>query len=175
MVPIRTAVAILIPEPIAGRLTELQHTYDLPPWEPRIPLHITLVTPFTTQETIEMLTKRIAPVVTHRAPFVIELGDLSRFDNEESVIFSSVTSTDMLTTLADTVLATVLDLHLPRSRPFIPHVTIANKAPREIVNGYFERLANIHVNERFFCDRFALLHLDEQNQQWYVTQEFPFT
>lgn len=168
-------VAIIPPSDIVDRLSALQHRYNLPPWEPSVKLHITLVPPLTTHQPADGLIARLAPLIINRQPFEIELDGLGRFDNEQSVIFTIVKPNSPLTTLADNARKVLQNLHQPYARPFNPHLTLANQAPQQVIDEYFQRLAGIAPRERFWCDRFMLLLLDEELRRWNIIREFIFT
>src|ERR1043166_2536496 len=173
--PHRIATAVILPPEIAARLSELQQLHDLPPWEPAIPLHITLVSPFTMHETIDSLAARFSKVASDKSPFPIILDGFGRFDNEESVIFARVMPNQTLTQLAEDSFAAVQDIRSSQTHPFNPHVTLAAAAPKEIIDEYMHRTAGEQIHEEFTCDRFALLRLDESARRWEVIREFPFS
>jgi len=174
MKPVRIAIALVLPESVAISLTKIQKEHSLPPWSPKIDLHITLVSPFTTHHTVDMIVGRMALIAKNRKSFHVILDGLGRFDNEESFIFAQVTPNEHLKRLADDAMAPLLDVRQHRSRPFVPHVTLAAAASRQTVDGYFKRLVGTAIHEEFTCDRFALLQLDETAKSWKVANEFIF-
>lgn len=171
----RFAAAIVLPDTPRRALENLQARHHLPPWEPSIPLHITLVSPFTTHATTNELAARWLPVVTGREPFPVNIQGFGRFDNEHSVFFATVSPSGALLSLADDALGAVSGLRALRNRPFVPHITLAALASREAVDGYFRSTEADAPRLSFMCDRFALLELDERSRRWDVMQEFPFT
>lgn len=173
--PQRYFVAILPPKNITNRLYTLQDHYNLPPWEPSIGLHITLVSPFMTNQPTEDLISRLAPLIINRPPFEIKLSGLGRFDNEQSVIFIPIQSSSPLTALSEDAQLVLKDLRQQHSHPFRPHLTLANQASRSIVDEYIQHLAGIDPQEHFWCNRFMLLLLDEEARRWNVIHEFIFT
>lgn len=170
----RFAAAIVLPNTTRVALEALQAKYALPPWPDAIPLHITLVSPFTTREAAGVLAKLWMPVAMAEQPFPVTLDGLGRFDNDESVFFARVVPNQELTVLSDAALAAVSHLRENRSRLFTPHVTLADVAPRGTVDEYFRRLQGENILHTFTCDRFALLEMDETTKAWHVVQEFIF-
>ena len=170
----RIAFAIMLPRHIATLLHAIQQKNNLPLWQPKIDLHITLVSPFTTSETIGLLRHRMMPIKIRRKPFRVVIACFGRFDNEESIFYAAVKPSVSLTTLADDVLTAVIDLHRPRTRPFIPHVTLAAPASRITVNRYLKQTQKDIPYLIFTCDRFSMLKFDEKLCKWNITHTFKF-
>ena len=166
----RVLLAVVLPEPLQSTLRSLQAQHQLPPWTPAIPLHITLVEPFDTTSTIEDLSERLKRIPGH--PFSIRLDGLGRFDNKESVIFAHVVPSSALTALAQSARTSLGELVGPPSRPYVPHMTLADSTTRENVDEYFQRLQDESLNYAFPCDRFALLRKDAAARSWGVIAEF---
>lgn len=167
-------VTVIVPKEIAGRLAALQRRYNLPPWEPRLELHVTLVSPFPASENIKSLARRLTIIQEKRAPFEIELDGFGRFDNEESVLFAKVKPNVQLESLANQTMAALEVLRPSRTHPFTPHITLAAIAPRTVIDSYFEQLAAEKIQFQFLCDRFALLCLDQTERVWKIVKEFKF-
>jgi len=165
----RVLLAVVLPEPLQSTLRSFQAHHRLPPWTPAIPLHITLVEPFDTTDTIEELSERLKRVPGH--PFSIRLDGLGRFDNKESVIFAHVVASEALTALAQAARTSLGELVGPPSRPYVPHMTLADSTTRENVDEYLRRLQGESLDYALTCDRFALLQKDADH--WDVVAEFP--
>jgi 2'-5' RNA ligase len=170
----RFAAAVIIPEPISGLLEALQKKYALKPWHSRIPLHITLVSPFETHATIDEIGEMLGSVKP-RSAFTVRLNGFGRFDGESSVCYAAINPGSELRTLADDALESVLALRGKRSLSFVPHVTLADKDSREVVDGYMKRLGSETLDTSFTCDRFVLLKFDQTGNAWDIVREIPFT
>jgi 2'-5' RNA ligase len=117
---------------------------------------------------------RWAPVAVGRVPFPVRIEGFGRFDNEHSILFARVAPDDVLAQFADDALAACADLRQKRSRPFVPHVTLAVPSLRAAVDDYLQRLAADALDLSFTCDRFSMLRLDEEARRWEVLRDFPF-
>ncbi len=172
----RFLIAIVLPKPIARPLLALESKYNLLPWQPSIGLHITLVSPFSTEETIEKMTTRLTPVAIKTKPFAVKVKGFGRFDNAASIFYAQVVSSASLTKLADNAMAAVADLRPPRSYPkFTPHITLAAPANRTTIDQYFTKSTSDAPHLSFTCHHFSLLLLDKQIQQWNIISNFNFT
>lgn len=115
--PHRFAVAIVLPKLTARPLLALQSKHNLPPWQPKIDLHITLSSPFSTSETVKALAARLASVACKTKPFTINIHGFGRFDNAESIFYAKVTPHAKLTKLADHIMSALQELRPPRFPP----------------------------------------------------------
>ncbi len=174
---LRIAAAIVMPDSIEQTFWTLQQQHALKPWHNRIPFHVTLVSPFDVAEH-ETAAEQWQRVARGTRPFQITIKDIGTFTHEaenHGIIFASVVPSEALETLAHETFAAVENLRKPRSRPFVPHVTLADEDTLPVIAEYKKRLAAVPVHAEFVCDRFALLQFDEPNHAWNVVQEFPFT
>ena len=171
---LKYGVAIMIPDPPAGELRRIQKDCNLPPWQPSFDLHITLIPPFNTRTSHEELLAALDRAVL-RSPFSVRITGVDRFDNAESVIYARIWRTDMLRRLYDDLAVATTTFRGATRRDFIPHVTLANPASRQTVDGYMKCTAGKVGEYDFICDRFTLLRLDEQARVWKPVHEFPFT
>lgn len=171
----RYVVAIMLPKPAALPLLAIQSKHHLPPWQPKIDLHITLVSPFSASATIETIRTRLAPVAAKTKPFRIKINGFGRFDNAQSIFYAKVTPNAKLIKLAKNTLKAVTDLREPRiHQQFTPHITLAAPADRAIVDRYFTQSIPNTPQLSFTCNTFSLLLLDEKSRQWDIVDNFIF-
>lgn len=171
----RFLIAITIPKQTAHPLLTLQSKHNLPPWEPKIDLHITLVSPFSTSETVKALAVRLASIAGKTKPFTISVHGFGRFDNAESIFYAKVTPNSELTKLADNTLKAVIDLRRPRShQQFTPHITLAAPTNRSTIDQYFAQSTLDTPQLSFLCNHFSLLLLDERGRRWHILKKFLF-
>lgn len=171
----KIAAAVMIPEQYAQELVLLQKAHNLPPWQPSIHLHITIVSPFTTHESIETLAQLWKPIA-ERQKFDIRVDGFDRFDdNGMSVFFAHVDQNKPLAQLSDDALRAVSNLRLKRSHQFIPHISLAMRTESSVVDKYVQDCKKNAPKFTFICDRFSLLLLNEGAQRWDVVREFIFT
>jgi 2'-5' RNA ligase len=170
----RYLLAIMLHGQVESRLQGLRQAYDIPAWEPRIGLHITLLRPFWSDLSIRELARRVHFFTHQHHPFTLELKGLGRFDNEEdeSVLYVQVTPNAALSGLHQDLRQNLEYLTGPSDRPgFIAHVSISDQTTKAMVNSYMAKLGDEQVWDTMDCNHFSLLRKDK-DQGWRVVHGF---
>ena len=71
-------------------------------------------------------------------------------------------------------MAAVKALRNPATHEFSPHVTLAAKTTKEIVDDYINKTSSEAPNLSFTCSEFSLLQLDEEKREWNTIKTFTF-
>ena len=143
----------------------------------RSPAHITLIPPFWMKEEMEEdLIKDVNSFSIGQQEFQIELQDFDAF--KPRVIFAQVNDNPLLSQLQ----ASFLDYLIARqkfpiekeSRPFHPHLTIANRdLLKKDFAPAFDHFKRISYHYRFPVNEIALLK--NQSAKWEVIKKIPFS
>jgi 2'-5' RNA ligase len=86
-----------------------------------------------------------------------------------------VWKSDQLNRLQGDVAAAALAVRKPLRHEFTPHVTLANPASKQAVDGYVRCLQEKIGEYDFTCTGYSLLRLDEQAREWKSVHEYRFT
>ena len=174
----RYILAVVVPPEVSDTLAALRDAYGMPPWQPVVPFHITLVPPFNTALPADAVAS-LVEVVGATPSFPVTLDGFGRFDHATSILYVDVANSDALSDLARRLrdaLSTVTSGHYDEGRfEFTPHVTLTGKAPRAVIDRYIARLANTRFHAGFTCARFVLMELDEKVRAWHTLRDFVFT
>jgi len=143
----------------------------------RSPAHITLVPPFWMKEEMEAgLLSDVNSFSTGQQSFEIELQDFDAF--RPRVIFVHVNDNSLLmelrTSFQDFLIAKQKYPNEKESRPFHPHITIANRdLLKKDFTAAFAHFSQISYHHRFPVNEIALLK--HQAGQWEVVKKISFT
>jgi len=135
--------------------------------------HITLVTPFWLKnESEELLKDTLQTFQTDKLPVEIELKDFSHFSDR--VIYINVKENHQLDTLRkeveDHFIQSFRGIIKPDTRPFNPHITIANRdiKPGDFIKAW-EHFSKEKFEESFRTNSVSLLKLTAE--KWAVIAE----
>lgn len=166
----RLGVALLVPVPLDKEVDGLRRALG-DPARSRIPPHVTLVSPVNVREdhlphALSVL--RQAAAATRAFPAT--LGPGASFLPESPVVYLALAEgASEVEDLRRRVLAGPLER--PGARPFVPHVTVCDEAPLELIDQALATLARFRAEVRF-----SRLHLLEEGEGrvWSPIADFPF-
>jgi 2'-5' RNA ligase len=167
----RLGVALLVPQPVATEVDGLRRALG-DGARARIPAHLTLVPPVNVAadalpDAVEVL--RAAARATR--PFGLRLGPATTFAPVTPVVYLAVDGdVDALRTLRDRVF--VAPLSRPLTRPFVPHVTVADDMDPARIPAATAALADFVVDVQV-----EAVHLLEEGggRVWQPIAEAPFS
>lgn len=166
----RLGVALLVPFPLDKEVDGLRRALG-DPARTRIPPHVTLVAPVNVRE--EHLGDALSVLRQAAAasrPFAATLGPGATFLPESPVVYLTVAEgAAQVADLRRRVLAGPLER--PGAHPFVPHVTVCDEAPLELIDQAVAALASYLAEVRF-----STLHLLEEGEGrvWSPIADFPF-
>jgi 2'-5' RNA ligase len=170
-------IGIVAPEDISNQVMEWKN-YMLQHFGCRValrsPAHITLVPPFSLNKEVEAkLETDIREFSSAREQFSIVLSNFSSFPPR--VIFVDVEPSVHLTNLQKNIEAYVIDKKYPvkqSTRPFHPHITIANRDLREKdYHKAFSHLRTIPFNAVFTATHIDVLK--SKPEGWVIASRAP--
>lgn len=154
----RLGVALLVPPPVDREVDGLRRALGDPSLG-RIPAHLTLVPPVNVAEdrlVDALVLLRQAAAATR--PFTVRLGPVATFHPVNPVLYLAVDDTDgSVAAIRDRAFRPPLERRL--TWPFVPHVTVADGADPDLIDGAVAALASYRAS--FVVERVHLLEEGE--------------
>lgn len=139
----RYCVALVLPPPLAQRLDRARHL--LQPTRRHMPAHITLVPPLALpDDDVPPASSLVGEVAARHEPIRIELRGCDTFVPQSSTAFLRLASgSESISEIADELDRAPLAL---RRRPVHPHVTIASRASRGLIDAALAAFADFSAD-----------------------------
>jgi 2'-5' RNA ligase len=161
------ALVIFLPQALEMLVQKWREQYD--PDYNLIRAHITLVFPFSTEKSLDILVRAIQTVLKDVKPFKVELKSIGDFYPKVPVIYWQVKTNPKINELYKS-LYTVLDIPLP-FKEIIPHVTVAKEISHHRVMLVKEKLVDYLPDETFQVDTIDLVS-PLANHHWVSVRTF---
>jgi 2'-5' RNA ligase len=142
---VRLAVAVLVPQPVAAEVDGLRRACGDTMLD-RVPAHLTLVPPVNVRVDDVPLALSTLRTAAATAPpeFELSIGPPTTFHPATPVVYLDVAPVGELVALREALW--VVPLARPQTRPFVPHVTLADEAPEARIPAMVEGLADYRAS-----------------------------
>ena len=161
-------VLLLVPEPLAGRVSDLRARLR----DPRgavIPPHVTLVPPTRIDaRVLDDVVEHLEEVAATRAPFEVRLRGTRTFQPVTDVVYLAVVAGGAD---CDALQAVVRrgPLNVELRFPYHPHVTLAHDVPQPALDAAVEAMAEVDVT---FPVREFVLYAHRPDAPWQIVRTF---
>jgi len=162
------AVVVFLPRELDMIISLLREKFD--PDYNLIASHITIVFPFETSRSLDMVSAIVSDEVARVGPLQLELSSIGDFYPSDPIIYWEVKENVALNQLHKSLYGR-LDLPLPH-RHYIPHVTIAKEISRHRVILVKERIVP-YLSDENFRPRTLDLVSPVTDHKWVSVRSFP--
>ena len=162
----RVGIVVPIPEPQAAQLTAVRRASGDPYAE--VPPHLTLLTGIPVSDW-NAVVEHVAAVASRAEPFTVRFSGTDTFRPLTPVVFARVEAggrdcSELYAALQDGPLSA------PSAFPFVPHVTLAQGVPNDVLDAV--QLANAGQEWTLRADQISL-YGDLGDENWTLRATFP--